>query len=367
MSMTKAQTSTTSSVTMTGDDERVEGIFNYWSRPSPPAVEEVFSVFNGTSSSQKSVRCDVSDIRTHGLSSFHLASHGFQILRHSSSLLPPQTDRIPDFHDDQTTKDLYWPEVTSLIQSTLKARSAIAITTTVRDVSEVVETNQNHGNPRANKNQRFQPFTVVHGDYTPPGARGHMRAMLPTFFEDNGMSGSNTPAERERFFSLRDQIIKAEDEAMAREGGVTDQWSWSGENYAGPRWMMLSVWRPLETVHRDPLAVMDPKSLLLKPGQEGKPPYALFTRMYRDRPGFEKEYQSENLLPLAPENGADHKWYYISEQKPDEVYALKLFDSEAQKQDSNVAPWVAHSAFPLPGQEGRDARKSVEIRVMVIF
>lgn len=347
-----------------GDDEHVEGIFNYWAKPCPPEMKEVYTVFTGTSPSQKPVHCNVSDIRKHGLSSFSLARHGFQILQHSSCLLPPQTSHVPDFHDEETIKSIYWPEVTSLIQSTLKARSAIAITTTVRDVSVFHERNQNHGNPRASKDQRFQPFTVVHGDYTAPGARGHMRAMLPTFFEDNGMMSSNTAVEREKFFGLRDEIIAAEDEAMAQEG-VADQWSWSGKNYAGPRWMMLSVWRPLETVHRDPLAVMDPESLL-KPCQK-KPPYALFTRMYRDRPGFEKEYQSENLLPLAPESGGDHKWYYLSEQKPDEVYALKLFDSEAQKQGSDVVPWVAHSAFPLPSQEGRDARKSVEIRVMIIF
>ena len=139
-----------------------------------------------------------------------------------------------------------------------------------------------------------------------------------------------TERERDEFFKLRDKIVAAEEEGMKQEG-VRDQWKWSGKNYNGPRWAMLSVWRPLETVHRDPLAVMDPKSLFKN---EGKRPYVPFERIYKDRPGFEEGYRSQNLMPIAPEEDNGYKWYYISEQRPEEVYTLKLFDSEAHKEDS---------------------------------
>lgn len=190
-----------------------------------------------------------------------------------------------------------------------------------------------------------------------------MRAMLPTFFQDNEMVESTTADEREGFFQLRAEILAAEAEAMEEEG-VSDQWQWSGKNYAGPRWAMLSVWRPLETVHRDPLAVMDPKTLFT---QDVEKPYVPFQRMYKDRPGFANEYKSENMFPRAAEPATPHTWYYISEQRPEEVYCLKLFDSEAQKAGSRVAPCAGHGAFALPGQETEDPRRSAEVRVMVVW
>ena len=260
-------------------------------------------------------------------------------------------------------KSTYWPELISLLKSRLGVRSAVAINTSVRDVSEIADKDFNTNNPRANPKQSLAPFFVVHGDYTPGGARAHLRALLPTFFQDNGCMGGTTAQEREEFFRLRDEVVAAEEEGMKLEG-VDDQWQWSGKNYAGPRWAILSVWRPLETVHRDPLAVMDSRTLFR---QSIEKPYVPFERMYKDRPGFVKEYKSENMLPIAPQNGEEHMWYYISEQRPEEVYALKLFDSEAHRQASNVAECSAHSAFSLPGQESEELRKSVEVRVVIIW
>ncbi|KAI1620108.1 GA4 desaturase [Exophiala viscosa] len=358
MSTTATETTASTSVTLK-NDRTVRAAFNYWGKTSPPEVAELHPIFSGTSPNLKTVTCTVADIRTYGLSTFNLSDHAFQILQHSSSLLSPVSQSIPDFHDDLTMKSTYWPEIISLVKSQLGVRSAAAINTTVRDVSEV--NNISSSNPRANPKQKFYPFTFVHGDYTPAGGRGHMRAMLPTFFEDNGNVKGTTAEEQDQFLRLKDEILAAEQEAM-KEEGVSDPWQWSGKNYSGPRWGMLSVWRPLQTVHRDPLAVMDPRSLF-----EGvEKPYVALKRPYKDRPGFEKEYFSENLLPIAPE-GKEHKWYWISEQTPEELYALKLFDSEAHKQGSRVAPCAAHSAFRLPGQEDQEARKSAEIRVMVIW
>ncbi|KAK4939204.1 hypothetical protein LTR10_020503 [Elasticomyces elasticus] len=359
MSNTKTETTAPPSVILK-NDKSFHAAFNYWGKTSSPEIAELHPMFSGTSPNLKTVECTVTDIRAHGPSTFNLSDHAFQILQHSSSLLPPQSKSIPDFHDDSIMKSTYWPEIISLLKSQLGLRSAAAINTTVRDVSEIKK-EMSSSNPRGDPKQKFFPFTFVHGDYTPPGGRGHMRAMLPTFFEDNGNAIGTTPEDQDEFQRLREEILAAEQEAM-KEEGVSDPWQWSGKNYNGPRWGMLSVWRPLEIVHRDPLAVMDPKSLF-----EGvEKPYVALKRPYKDRPGFEKEYFSENLLPVAPE-GTEHRWYWISEQTPEEVYALKLFDSEAHKQGSRVAPCAAHSAFRLPGQENQEARKSAEIRVMVIW
>lgn len=345
-------------------DGDVPATFNYWGIEDLPTVPEIQKIFNGSSPHLRSVPTTVQDIRCFGLSHFNLDAHAFQILQHSSSLLPPQSPKVHDFHDADLMRSTYWPELVALLKTQLGIRAAVAINTTVRDIPANGEKQLNPNNPRADPKTSFHPFFVVHGDYTPAGARGHMRAMLPSFFADNGCQESTGAEEREAFFRLRGEILLAEDAAMAAEG-VADQWHWSGRNYQGPRWAMLSVWRPLETVRRDPLAVMDPGSLF--DGETKRKPYASFERMYRERPGFEAEYKSENMLPIAPLEGRQHRWYYIREQRAEEVFALKLFDSEAHKEGSKVAPCLPHSAFALPDQEDKPLRRSAEVRVMIIW
>ncbi|KAJ9610019.1 hypothetical protein H2200_006349 [Cladophialophora chaetospira] len=346
-----------------GDRETLKADFNYWGTTTDPQESELLAIFTGKSTGLRAVQCPVTDIRPIGLSSFNLGTHGFQVLKHSSALLPPQADSIPDFHDEKHINATYWPELVSMLKSQLGVRSAVAVGSTVRDIQENDPDEFDHKLPRRFLGKSLQPFFIVHGDYTPAGARAHFRAVVPTYFEElNNMEGT-TERERKEFFQFRDEVIAAEEKAM-KEEGVTDQWAWSGKNYAGPRWGYLSVWRALETVHRDPLGVMDPRSLF-RPGVEK--PYIGLQRDYRDRPGFEKPFKSENLLAVAPQRGDEHKWYYISQQTPEEVYALKLFDSDAQKEGSTVAPFGAHSAFSLPDQESEKVRRSVEVRVMVIW
>jgi hypothetical protein len=343
------------------DQDTVTGSFNYWGTTAEPQESEILQLLTGKSTGLRPVECPVMDIRPLGLSSFDLSTHGFQVLRHASAILPPQSDSIPDFHDTALINATYWPELVSMLKSQLGVRSAVAIGTAVRDVQE--NTSEEFENPRKFGGKSLQPFFVVHGDHTAAGARAHLKAVLPTLFEDTDNTKGTTEEERKEFFALREEIIAAEEAAM-KEEGVTDQWAWSGKNYNGPRWGFLSVWRAMETVHRDPLAVMDPRTLF-RPDVE-KPCIGL-QRLYAERPGFEKEFKGENPLIVAPEKGGDHTWYYISQQTPEEVYALKLFDSEAHREGSEVAQFAAHSAFSLPDQENQKPRRSAEVRVMVIW
>ncbi|OAP60366.1 hypothetical protein AYL99_05368 [Fonsecaea erecta] len=356
------------------DKDTLTASFNYWGSTSAPKESEILHIFNGSSTELRSVECPVTDIRPYGLSNFDLNTHGFKVMRHSSALLPPQRDSIPDFHDTDLVNGTYWPELVSLLKAQLGVRCAAAINTTVRDIKQTAPTGFDPKHPRFTQ-QSMQPFFIVHGDYTAAGARAQLRAVAPTFFADNNNMAGTSAAERDKFFALRAEIIAAEDAAM-RLQGITDQWQWSGENYTGPRWAMLSVWRPLEPVAADPLGLMDPRTLLPRrrreeeeqEGEDGKTPYVALQRVYKSRPGFEPEFRSENMLAVAPRDGSQHRWFYISQQQPEEVYALKLFDSEAHRRDGNeVAEWVAHSAFALPDQEGERLRRSVEVRMVVIW
>lgn len=89
-------------------------------------------------------------------------------------------------------------------------------------------------------------------------------------------------------------------------------------------------------------------------------------RVYRNRPGFVPQYKSGNLIPRGPKGGEGHRWYWLPDQKVDEVLAIKLFDSESQKKGGPVfgAP---HSAFELEGMSDFPPRRSAELRAIVIW
>ncbi|KAH8811335.1 GA4 desaturase [Xylogone sp. PMI_703] len=287
---------------------------------------------------------------------FNIDVHGFQVLNHNSSLLPPaQHDGAIDFHDVNLVKSIYWPEITALVKQSFGARGAAVVNTTLRDIIACGPETYDSKNPRKNPKAAMGPFFLVHGDYTPDGGRAHLRAINPEkFYNELGTTSYITPEERETFQSLRAEVLAAEDVAM-QEAGV-DAAHWDGSNYAGPRWAMFSIWRPLSTVHRSPLGIMDARDLTS---------FAALPRTYRDRPGFVPEYKCANMLPILPREQI-HRWYWMPEQKPDEVYAIKLFDSEAAKRDG-VAFAAAHSAFELEGTEDLPPRRSIELRVMAIW
>jgi hypothetical protein len=60
------------------------------------------------------------------------------------------------------------------------------------------------------------------------------------------------------------------------------------------------------------------------------------------------------------------KWYFISEQDPEEVLVIGLFDSERDK-DTVAAGGTLHSSVDLPGTEAEEARESVELRCLAIW
>ena len=416
MSTTITATTTASAgeaITTTLKPAPITASFNYYSSPTPPSTTEISAIFGGTSSKLSSQTCPVHDIRA-TLSTYTLSHHGFQILQHSSQHLPPQSPAIPDFQNDTFIQKTYWPELTALLKTQLGVRSAIAINTTHRDlrvVDKIQARDINALNPRA-ANVPFAGFFVVHGDYSPAGGRAHLRAMAPGFFEENkSLEPTTTAEERAEFLGLRDEIMHAEEEGMQDEGLLPDDrelsaeekteasWKWTGANYKGPRWAILSVWRPLEVVEKDPLGLMDARGFFfgedsqiggrassdkmrveVKEKEKGR--WVGYDRNYKARPGFVPEYRSENVLPLPPTstshtaNGEtpaeeQHNWFYISSQNPSEVIALKLFDSEAHladvEQTREVVPFAPHSAFALPNQEGRSGRRSVEVRVFVVW
>lgn len=108
---------------------------------------------------------------------------------------------------------------------------------------------------------------------------------------------------------------------------------------------MPQVWRPIETVLRDPLAIADASTVLdsdLVPASIIKP-----------------NSRSETW---AVQPNAAHRWFYRREHAPDMVVLIKCFDS-----DTSVARRSPHSAFKYEEHKEDPGRKSIEVRALVFY
>jgi hypothetical protein len=73
--------------------------------------------------------------------------------------------------------------------------------------------------------------------------------------------------------------------------------------------------------------------------------------IYPDREG--------ETYSVRPNEG--HKWFYVNEQRPEEVLLIKCFDSKTDGR----ARRVPHSAFVDEERENERTRESIEVRALV--
>jgi hypothetical protein len=110
---------------------------------------------------------------------------------------------------------------------------------------------------------------------------------------------------------------------------------------------IINVWRPVARPALDwPLALGDARSIAradLLPSE----------LRFRHRTG--------EIYGLA--HNPDQRWYYVSEQRPDEVVLIKCWDS-----DETVARFTPHTAFEDPTTPpGTPPRESIEFRTIAFF
>ena len=110
------------------------------------------------------------------------------------------------------------------------------------------------------------------------------------------------------------------------------------------RYQIINLWRPIKTIHKDPLGVADATSV----PEEDLLPVQL---VYPDRVG--------ETFTVRPNPG--HRWFYLKEQTPSEAMLIKCFDSKVDGR-ARRAP---HSAFIDPATEAESPRESIEVRALV--
>jgi hypothetical protein len=118
---------------------------------------------------------------------------------------------------------------------------------------------------------------------------------------------------------------------------------------SGKRWQVLGIWRPLKTIKRSPLAVCDARTI---PDSD----FVAIPRMYGDRA------LANSILKHG--EGAQHQWYYLHEQQPNEAWLFKHYDS---LREDGHARQCAHTSFDPPGTRHLPPRESIEFRALVLY
>jgi hypothetical protein len=114
------------------------------------------------------------------------------------------------------------------------------------------------------------------------------------------------------------------------------------------RMVLMNFWRPITTVYRTPLALCDASSVLPEDLHESEIRGGLDDPNRPPLFGFNLSYNPK------------HRWYYVPQMRPDEVFAFKLYDS-----DSSRPQWTGHTAFADPdSNENSPPRQSMEIRTV---
>lgn len=220
---------------------------------------------------------------------FSVDKHGFSIHDFTPSY---PSDK---WQDDEMVREKFYPEVVEFLKKTQGAKKVLVFDHTIRTRANI----NKKLTQETNTSQRA-PVSLVHCDYTAESGPLRVKQLLG-------------------------------DEA---------------EDLLSRRVTFLNVWKPLNKVEENPLAMCDVES---SPDSDF---FKLYLR-YRERTG-------ENyVLRHNPE----HKWYYFPEMNPDKVILLKTYDS-----DQSRAKFVGHSAFTDPtSKPDAPARESVEIRTICFY
>ena len=112
---------------------------------------------------------------------------------------------------------------------------------------------------------------------------------------------------------------------------------------------LINLWRPIaHPAYHRPLALADWRTLA-PDGAELVP----VKYVYPDREG----------ATFSVRFRAAHAWWYLSEQRPDEVTLIKCFDSEVREGCARLTP---HSAFVYPTTPSdKPHRQSIELRALL--
>lgn len=388
-----------------------KGKFRYVTKGTTPSVNPNLYHLPPLSSFNDILALPVSDIRPslslEDSSPYTLPYHGFTARHHPSKLHSHPYDRS-SWNNEELIKTVYMPEVEDLVKKVTGCKSTVVESTVLRnnvhtevDALSKEPSGAEFSHDDAGPCPRMigfsnaggaSPAPKVHLDFSPLGARTHIR-------------------KYHRSIALAaEPVIQAENRLL--KSGV--KWDELKHHYRGtgngddgvPRFALFSIWRPLKTVHRDPLGLSSCASFptsdyvaidVVEPSGRHIPshlsqiidpthPLRQDSTESHEQQSVDAEaptHLSNSYLAYAPSDKErkSHGWHFISKQEPTEVLIIQLFDNEMEatmgshlgKKDRAVSPEISasgvmHSAFQLEGEdEAGEARESLEVRVVAFW
>jgi hypothetical protein len=206
-----------------------------------------------------------------------------------------------EFYDEATVRERYYPEVQSVVRAIMGALAVVVFDHNVRSAARAA---------RGESGVRT-PVDQVHNDYTEQSGPKRKREILDA-------AGRSDLADRHVAF--------------------------------------VNLWRPIVgPVLDNPLTVCDARSVSPE-----------------DLVATEIHHFGENDLTVPRHSGQiqsvrynpEHRWFYVSEMRPEEFLLLKCYDSRADGR----ARFMPHTGFRNPACP-RDfvPRESIEARTLVVF
>ncbi|CEJ80625.1 Putative Methyltransferase-like protein [[Torrubiella] hemipterigena] len=272
---------------MTATKHNVATTLNYWDDPGDGSKPTPIIIGNGRITNKRPhkpwdfVVTDVSGDEE----KYSLDGQGFQYCQHES--------KEQAFTDDKHIEELYYKECEDLIKSVTGARDVHIFNHKVRRGP----TQWHHlgFNNLANRG----PVTRTHVDQSYDGAERRLRFEKP---------------------NDADELVKR-------------------------RYQIINVWRPIEPILKDPIAVADSTTVA-------------------DADLVGAEMTEDGFLgeSWVVRHNPRHCWYYKHGMTPKDVLLIKCFDSNDQ-----VARRALHSAFEDPAYRACESRQSIEVRCLVFY
>lgn len=294
----------------------------------------------------------ISDIEN-SPNNIHLDIHRFLAIQHPITL--NQAPYTPEsFKDPQLLKDHLVPATIEMLKTVTGCKTVMIDTIVLRDAlysdEDAVSKHDNKKDEPEDPQDTFPQFIgfdskhggatpapKVHTDYTSKGARNLLRYYHPFTTEAAA------------------DVIRHEDALLAEGKDLKEAYKHSG----GPRWALYSIWRPLKTVRRDPLAVSDYRT---SDEKDFVPMIVRYPRL--GLPGTSETYESESILARYSEK---QTWYWVDKQTAEEIWIVRFFDSQDERAGSDASGGAFHSSVHLPGTEDEAPRESLECRLTCIW
>ncbi|KAH7386599.1 hypothetical protein BKA64DRAFT_147162 [Cadophora sp. MPI-SDFR-AT-0126] len=271
----------------------VRAVFHYLNRSISQETLNLganIATANGYGALDEAIICTVNDV-TGRENSFTFNKHGFEYH------IRPTKLNICDWEHQDLVETVYYSEIAEIIKQ-LTGASYVHVFNHLTRVSQGSE-----AQPRPVKVQGRQQVYKAHVDQVPSQIEEHVRYRFPA-------------EEAERLLRSHFQVI--------------------------------NVWRPIETIYKDPLAVVGLNSVSAED----------FVDLQISLP------EGRRGSNVAVRWNPDHCWYYKYAQTPDEVVLFKQYDS---REEAVCFGQVPHSAFVDEAEQDNYARRSVEVRAFVFY